>query len=269
MSAQEKALRELTEQVDRQRKQLELQTAQLTAQQPGLPRNIADIMTGKTIPTSQPEPAPYNMMNYLKRSIASKQAERGNLQAPPLPPSLGSPTAATAEPIDRPKISFSLSGSRPVAKAADRMQERESAPPTLYLPPPSHSSSSIPPHSHPPSSVPPPPGVGHIPLPATASQQHAGSSLADPRLRPSQSATAGTEPPRYGPDGSFPSRNYYRPDLPSPDRPHSDEHHTRWRNNDPYYDNRNNRNFHSNNDPRGRYDNRSNRGGNRWQNRRY
>lgn len=140
MSDHEKTLRELTAQVEKQRKQLELQTAQLSVQTGNLPKNITDIMSGKTLPSADGDQSqPYNMMEYLKRTIASKQSSKDEAMTPPPLP----PDPAISPQLDRPKISFSLSNNKgaikpvpPVHQAANSQPISAVHEPSPHVPPP-------------------------------------------------------------------------------------------------------------------------------------
>lgn len=130
MSEHERTLRDLTAQVERQKKQLEMQAAQLSVQTNSLPKSITDIMSGKTIP-SESEQQPYNMMDYLKRTISSKQTPEA-IQPPP--PPLDSSDGFES---DRPKISFALSNrpmSKPVPPAPPATGRTMVSPPVHKLP---------------------------------------------------------------------------------------------------------------------------------------
>lgn len=111
-------LKAIEEQLEKQRRQLELQTAQLT-----LPKSISDIMSGKTIPTSQPEPQPYNMMDYLKRTLASNQQKQADT------------LAQSSSSEDRAKISFPIGGKPGGVTSHSAIPEEEHKPPQrLYVP---------------------------------------------------------------------------------------------------------------------------------------
>lgn len=206
MTAQQLALKELTEQVERQRMQLELHKAQLAKQpivtgQPGLPKNMEDIMSGKTLTNEGLEPRPLNMMDYLQRKIASKQPGAVTMEAPPLPPSMSMtavskgasvvpplPSAPTAvapptrhitppsppgnlnprekvEMSERPKISFSLAGTRNVPQPTQHLTEEVKSPHRPYLPP-SQLPNIMPKHSYQqPERIPPSVAAPLLPIP--------------------------------------------------------------------------------------------------------
>ena len=173
------ALKALTEQVEERRRQLEEQKAKLAQEMatqqapqstqqtvqalPPLPQGISDIMSGKTLDQSQPEPKPLNMMDYLRRTAAAKQGATTTtvMSAPPMPPSMAAMNSnsdprlheRSAPPVsdprqsqadsstDRPKISFSFgSKSKPPGPASHHQRLRDDEEPVNrpYLPPPTN-----------------------------------------------------------------------------------------------------------------------------------
>lgn len=164
MTEQQLALKALTEQVEKTRRELEEGRAQLTATEsvksvPPLPQGISDIMSGRSVEHSQPEVKPLNMMDYLRRTMAAKQTTTV-MNAPPMPPSMSGrgsssdprlneqPAPPTSDPrhrdadssSERPKISFSFgSKNRPPQQAHhERLIDEEEPINRPYLPPPTN-----------------------------------------------------------------------------------------------------------------------------------
>lgn len=255
LTEQQLALKKLTEQVEQQRKQLELRKAQLAQQavtpQPeapqepvssppqsavNLPKTISDIMSGKAMAGQPSDPRPLNMMDYLKRTAAAKQ-----LSAPPLPPTLLPTMPPASQPADissartdteRPKISFSFAGAKSIPQPSQPLVEEEAKPHRPYLPP---SSQTTPPQSKPallapPLPPPPLPSEGHAP-----SNSQSNHSMMDPRI-PSVSERSPFAQAHYNNMDEDYRRADFRP-VPPPasdngDRRWSQDDRSRWRGSD-------------------------------------
>lgn len=153
--------RQLSEMKQQKRQELEEQqkAAQLNTPAPpqpeppidplkNLPKNLSDIMSGKTIPDTPPDIHPFDMREYSKRKFGKKPLPA--MEAPPpLPPSLSSSMSSTSQPTppgtkrhppvpsDRPKISFSFANSKSITNATEMLSEDEAQTSSRrpYLPP--------------------------------------------------------------------------------------------------------------------------------------
>ena len=253
LSEQQRALLELTKQVEERKRQLEEQKAELERKKAlqreqaaplpeaglttaastsaaAIPQGIADIMTGKTMAAGSATPQPLNMMEYLKRTIAAKRAAGelpGSLEAPPLPPpSLSQPSPLNTADDERPRISFSLTGSKAPEQeggAPPPLPPSTAPPDAAYSPNPSYAGTSAGPsypggqtaYSSPPArnsyNHPPPPHHSH----------HSSNSQGD--HHPYHSNSQGVQPPHHS-QGAQPP-HHSQGGRPLPFAPTGDSYH--------------------------------------------